>query len=326
MQLKRELPWWGELLSNPGRYTLKHLAAAYKRFLAGAGHPAWKRKFKDTPQFTVPDRIKIKGQKIYIPQMGWVRMTGKNPYAGYTPKQATFKYEAGNGYVSILYAVPDPRPAGPANPIHPVGIDRNVGQVALSPEVMYELPSLLQLDAQLRRRQRKLAKQQDKSNGWPGTKLRIHRVYRAIRHVIKNWCHHTSRLIADIHDRVILEALNMQGMTQSAQGSVDKPGKKVAQKRGLHRAVWRRGWGQLARYMDYKTYTEKIDPRYTSQRCHTCGQVRKANRKSPSVYHCKECGVEKNADVHAALNIRDKGLGKHTAFGDGANCGWRWQH
>ncbi len=96
VQIKRELPWLGELPSHTVRYTMKHLAEAYKRFLAGVGFPDWKRKFKTTPKFTVPDKIKIKGKKIYIPKMGWARMTGKNPYAGYKPKQATFKYEAGN--------------------------------------------------------------------------------------------------------------------------------------------------------------------------------------------------------------------------------------
>ncbi len=80
--------------------------------------------------------------------------------------------------------------------------------------------------------------------------------------------------------------------------------------------------------MRYKTYTEKIDPKYTSQRCHNCGVVRKDNRKSQSVYRCKECGVEKNADVNAVLNIRDQWLTRNMASGDGAaaggdcNTGW----
>ncbi len=113
----------------------------------------------------------------------------------------------------------------------------------------------------------------------------------------------------------------MQGMTRSAQGSVDNPGKNVAQKRGLNRAILHSGWGRLERYMGYKTYTEKIDPRYTSQRCHNCGEVRKANRKSQSVYHGQECGTEKNADVNAALNIRDKWLTRNMASGDGATAG-----
>ncbi len=321
MQIKRELPWLGELPSNTVRYTMKHLSEAYKRFFGGAGRPVWKRKFKNTPGFTVPANIKIKGKKIYIPKLGWVKLTGKNPYADCKPKQATFKYEAGNWYVSILYEVPDPHPDKPVKPVTPVGIDRNVGQVALSTGDMYELPSLLILDAKLRRLQKKLVRQEFKSNGWQHTKLRIPRVYREMRHVIKNWCHQTSRTIADIHDLVIFEALNIQGMTKSTRGSKDKPGKNVAQKRGLNRAILRSGWGRLERYMSYKTYTEKIDPKYTSQKCHNCGEIRKANRKSQSVYHGGKCDVEKNADVNAALNIRDKWLDKSMASGDSATAG-----
>ncbi len=114
-----------ELPSSTVRYTMKHLSEAYKRFFDGAGRPVWKRKFKNTPRFTVPDNIKIKGKKIYIPKLGWVKLTGKNPYAGCKPSQATFKYEAGNWYVSILYEVPNTRPVRPDKPVTPVGIDRN---------------------------------------------------------------------------------------------------------------------------------------------------------------------------------------------------------
>ncbi len=92
----------GELPGHTVRYTMKHLSEAYKRFFDGAGRPVWKRKFKDTPRFTVPGNIKIKGKKIHIPKLGWVKLTGKNPYADCKPKQATFKYEAGNWYVTLL--------------------------------------------------------------------------------------------------------------------------------------------------------------------------------------------------------------------------------
>ncbi len=315
-----------ELPAATVHYTVKHLAEAYKRFLGGAGRPVWQRQFKDMPRFTVPDNVKIKGKKSYIPKLGWVKLTGQNPYAGYKRKQAPCKYEAGNWYVSILYEVPEyevpeQRPTRPAKPVTPVGIDRNVGQVALSTGAMCELPPLWLVDAKVRRLQKQWARQEYKSNGWQHTKLRIQKIHRAMRHVIKNGCHQTSRTIADIHDLVILEGLNMQGMTKSARGSKETPGKNVAQKRGLHRAILRSGWGRLERYRTYKTYTEKIDPKYTSQRCHNCGVVRKANRKSQSVYHCQECGVEKNADINAALNIRDKWLDRNTASGDGATAG-----
>ncbi len=38
-------------------------------------------------------------------------------------------------------------------------------------------------------------------------------------------------------------------------------------------------------------------------------------------FFCSECGVEKNADVNAALNIRDKWLVENMASGDGASAG-----
>ncbi len=99
------------------------------------------------------------------------------------------------------------------------------------------------------------------------------------------------------------------------------PAQYVTQNRGLNRAMLRSGWGRRERSMGYKTYTEKIAPKYTSQRCHTCGVIRKANRKSLSVYHGSACGVAKNADVNAAENIRDQWLTANTAFGDGASAG-----
>lgn len=49
----------------------------------------------------------------------------------------------------------------------------------------------------------------------------------------------------------------------------------------------------------------KVDPRYTSQRCSSCGKVEKKNRKG-SLYKCCHCGYTNHADINAALNIRDK--------------------
>ena len=49
----------------------------------------------------------------------------------------------------------------------------------------------------------------------------------------------------------------------------------------------------------------KVDPRYTSQKCSSCGKVEKKNRKG-SLYKCCHCGYTNHADINAALNIRDK--------------------
>jgi transposase len=45
-----------------------------------------------------------------------------------------------------------------------------------------------------------------------------------------------------------------------------------------------------------------IDPKYTSQKCSGCGYVDKNNRHG-SVFKCRNCGFELNADLNASRNI-----------------------
>jgi len=47
-----------------------------------------------------------------------------------------------------------------------------------------------------------------------------------------------------------------------------------------------------------------VDPAYTSQRCHRCGDISKDNRQSQSKYQCGNCNLIFNADINAAKNIQ----------------------
>jgi transposase len=51
-----------------------------------------------------------------------------------------------------------------------------------------------------------------------------------------------------------------------------------------------------------------IDPRHTSQTCSRCGFQARANRKTHSLFLCKNCAYSLNADLNAAYNIRAKHL------------------
>ena len=46
-----------------------------------------------------------------------------------------------------------------------------------------------------------------------------------------------------------------------------------------------------------------IDPKYTSQRCSSCGYIDSGNRAEQSKFKCVECDFEANADYNAAKNI-----------------------
>ncbi|WP_201390098.1 RNA-guided endonuclease TnpB family protein [Ktedonobacter sp. SOSP1-85] len=70
-------------------------------------------------------------------------------------------------------------------------------------------------------------------------------------------------------------------------------------------------FAQLYGFIVYKgqeqgMVVERIDPRHTSQTCSRCGHQARNNRRSQSVFHCRSCGYQLNADLNAAYNIRDK--------------------
>lgn len=119
-----------------------------------------------------------------------------------------------------------------------------------------------------------------------------------------------SREIAGKYSLVHLEKLSIKGMTKSAKGTADEPGKNVRAKSGLNRVILASCWSKLHQCLDYKTNTNYIHPAYTSQTCNQCGHVDKKNRKSQAEFVCTACGHRENADVNAALNI--------LAFGNGA--------
>lgn len=74
------------------------------------------------------------------------------------------------------------------------------------------------------------------------------------------------------------------------------------------------GWAfhQLRQFIIYKAKLAGVPvflvpPAYTSQRCHKCGHIEKANRKSQSEFVCCSCGHGDHADKNAALNIAELG-------------------
>ena len=141
---------------------------------------------------------------------------------------------------------------------------------------------------------------------------RIIRRRRDMIHKITTW------LVAR-YDVIVLEDLNVAGMTASARGTAQEPGRNVGQKAGLNRKILDRGWGELKTQLAYKMARAsrrrgakkilvRVNPAYTSQTCHRCGHVDAGNRPSQSTFACTACGHADHADLNAARNIRKRGL------------------
>lgn len=67
-----------------------------------------------------------------------------------------------------------------------------------------------------------------------------------------DFLHKTTTDICKNHAVVHVGALNVAGMTKSASGTVENPGKNVKQRSGLNCAILEQGWGEMLRQLEYK--------------------------------------------------------------------------
>jgi putative transposase len=117
---------------------------------------------------------------------------------------------------------------------------------------------------------------------------------------------------------IVLE--NLKNIRENSKIGRGKQDKNVSTKRRLH--AWT--FAQFYDFISYKAaecgiQVVKVDPRHTSQQCSRCGHQHRSNRQSQSLFLCKNCGYCLNADLNAALNIRQKylaSLGTSLASGE----------
>ena len=301
------------------RAPIKSIELAYKEFFKdkARGLPRFKGRGKANDSFPlVKGTFKINGNHLHIQKIGEVLLIGNNPYPEGEAVSGTVKRECGDWYAYIVYEV---EIASKPRALKEVGIDRNCGQVALSDGTIYQLknPDLKRLEARKRRYRRMMDRRdsgcrrskRNPSNRYMLAKHRHQRTCVKLSHYTDSRIHHISKEIASKYSLVYLENLNIQGMTGSAKGTAEKPGKNVKQKSGLNKSILKTNWYKLEQYLNYKTNVIKVPAHFTSQRCNKCGHIDKDNRKTQSEFMCLACGHRDNADINAALNILASGNG-----------------
>ena len=312
-KLRADVDWLSQHAFNVTRYVLKYQSDAWAAHFRGHGErPTFRSKYGSTPSFTIPEDIRIRGNRLHVPRIGAVvlRRKGGNPYSGDAPCKAVLKEICGKWYATVTYKVdvPEREDDGTA-----IGIDMNVGQVACvdleGNEDILHKPDTADIDRRINRLRNKESGQRKGAKRRLKTRQRIRRLERKRANVRKNWSHRISRRIAGNYSTVCVEDLKIDNMTKSAGGTVEKPGRNVRQKSGLNRKILDTGWGILRQCLEYKTSVVKVPSRYTSQRCSSCGTVDSRSRLSQSNYLCVACGYMDNADLNAARNILASGIG-----------------
>ena len=125
--------------------------------------------------------------------------------------------------------------------------------------------------------------------------------------------HRITTEIVQNHGLIAIEDTAIRNMTRSAKGTLENPGKNVAQKRGLNRSILSQRWGAISQKLEYKSrwYGRqfiRVPAPHTSQTCPACGNVDAGNRITQAEFQCTRCGTNANADVIGAENIRCRGV------------------
>ena len=122
--------------------------------------------------------------------------------------------------------------------------------------------------------------------------------------------HKLSRMLVNSYDLIAFEDLRVLNMVRSAKGTVEKPGKNVAQKSGLNRSILDAAWRRMMNFTVYKAEEAGklvvfVNPRNTSRTCQNlkCRYVSSENRATQAEFLCVKCGYADHADTNASKEI-----------------------
>lgn len=314
-EAKTEHLWLKDVPGHCLQQTLMDLDRACRE------HGTWKVRWRSgrrwAPSFRFPEGSKMAVEKlnrrharIKLPKLGWVKFRASRSLDGETIRSATLSRDGAHWFLSVLVGDGCQTPASHASPGSAVGVDRGVA-VAIATSDGALIDQAFVTVGERRRMvalQRKLSRCAKRSTKRDKTRAALAAVRARERRRRLDFAAQTAHRIAAANAVVVFEDLKTKQMTKSAKGTIESPGRNVAAKSGLNRAILSKGWHQFAlalssaaRYTG--TNVVKVPAAYTSQRCSACGHVDPKSRESQAVFRCTHCPHTEHADVNAAKNV-----------------------
>lgn len=322
--------WWRENSKEAYATGLERLARALKNWSAsrrgkrkGAkiGFPRFRSKHKAVPsvRFTT-GAIRADGATAVLPILGRIKLredvTAR--LAGARILSATVRFARGRWFVSFTVAQDVQRPA-PTRPDDVIGIDLGIKTLAVLSDGT-QIPNPRHLGTALRkvrRAARRVSRRQGPdrrtgqhpSNRWRRASARLGGLHGRVADVRKDSIHKLTTNVARTHGTVVIEDLNVAGMTKN---------------RRLARHVADASFAEIRRQLAYKIEwhggTLIVADRWfaSSKTCSECGAVRAKLTLSERTYVCGVCGIVADRDVNAALNLAQYGRNELKVAASGA--------
>ena len=331
-QIRKELtvlkntthPWLKEVGSNVIKQAVKDWNDARIRFFKGLGEaPKYKSKNISKPSFYVNyEKLRRVNGGFRGEKLGFVKTTQPLPriLKGSHYKNPRISFDGKYWYLSFSYEVLD---ISVDLTDLVIGVDLGVKNLAtLSTgefiENINKSRRVKQLEKQLRREQRHLARQmQANTKGYltttnsgrkpiykrplelcsniQETKRKIKLIYRKLHSIRMNHLHQTTfYLVKQLPKGIVIEDLNVKGMLKN---------KHLA--KHIQNAMFYEFRRQLEyKCLQYGIYLVVADRFYPSSKtCSYCGSIKSDLKLKERVYKCDSCGLEKDRDLNAAENL-----------------------
>ncbi len=324
-ELKKARPWFGEIDSTVMQQNVKRLDVAYKNFFEGRGFPTFKNRSNFT-SFTFAVGMKIQGNKIYLPKLGWMRFHNSRQIPhGFTIKTATVRKRQNGWYVSVRIedkSVPDYIPKSLNEVQSVIGCDLGLTKlIHLSDRHQIDNPRFAtnkKTRCALKIRQRCVNRKKKGSKNRKKAAIRIGKLYNKITNKRQAYLWNAAnKIVSRQVDAIGLENLNVAGMLKRCRVKVDeKTGRFLkngqSRKKALNRSISDASWTELTSKIEYLAAKQgkvviKVNPRNSSCECRNCGHIDKLNRDRER-FICTQCGHIEHSDIGAAKTIRDRAL------------------
>lgn len=301
---EEERIWLNEIANVSLQQSIRNMDSAFTKFFRQkTGFPEFKKKgHRDSCKFISCVHFDFEKQKVKIPIIGLCNFFCDRGWIGKQGTTTVSKNAAGKYFISVLVDTQEELPKKPKiDEWESVGIDLGIKEFAtLSSGEMIANPKYLEKsEKRLKVLQRRLSKKQKGSNRRNKAKLAVAKYHYKVANQRKDFLHKLSTKIIRENQTIVLEDLNVEGMMKNHK---------------LAKAIGSVSWSEFTRQLEYKAnwygkniiYIGRFEP--SSKLCSNCGWKNIELKLSDRVWQCKECGIDHDRDVNAAINIKKFGL------------------